>query len=230
MRRLSQGQFPQRRKVLLGEEILNGLLRFLRRINHAAFQTMQQRARCHVHHDHFIGFLHHPVGHGLAHADAGHMPHLVVQALDMLHVQAGEDVDSRVQNQHHILPSLGAFRARHVGMRELVDCGHLRLAHEHGVGIHLFEYRAAVLNNLARNELQAFRLRDGLFAPVRFEIRDHNIAAVFAAEPVRFGQHLICFADAGRVAEEYFELAAMCTHLRPAVHAGTAGHPYPPPL
>ena len=121
MRSLPQREFAQRREVRFGEEIFERLMRFFRRIDDAALQAVQQRARRDIHHHHFIGFLHHPVGHGLAHADAGDVPDLIVEALDVLDVDAGEDIDARIENLLNVLPALGAFGAGHVGVGELVD-------------------------------------------------------------------------------------------------------------
>ena len=45
---------------------------------------------------------------------------------------------------------LGALGARHVGVRELVHHGHLRMPRDHRIGIHVFEDGAAMLDRLLR--------------------------------------------------------------------------------
>ncbi len=106
----------------------------------------------------------------------------------------------------HVLPALGARGAGNVRMREFVDCGDLRMARDDGVGIHLFELCAAMLEDSARNEFEAGGLRDGFGAPVRLEVADDDVDA-FELKFLRLGQHLVGLADAGGVAEENLEFA-----------------------
>ena len=54
-----------------------------------------------------------------------------------------DDGDPGVEQLEHVLPPLlVAARARHVGVRQLVDEGDLGPAGEHGVEVHLLELAA----------------------------------------------------------------------------------------
>ena len=61
------------------------------------------------------------VGHGLAHRDAGDLGDDVVQALDVLDVERGVDVDAGVEQLVHVLPALVVPRAGGVGVGQLVQ-------------------------------------------------------------------------------------------------------------
>ena len=85
------------------------------------------------------------------------------------------------------------------------------MAPQDGVGVHLLERRAAVLDDLARDGLQPLGQRDGVLAPVRLEVADHDVDALRACSSLRLGQHLIGLADAGGVAQEDLEPTARRT-------------------
>jgi hypothetical protein len=67
----------------ISEEVFERGARAFRRIDDAAREPIQQRARRQVDHHNLIRLLQHPVWNGLAHADAGALPDLVVQALEV---------------------------------------------------------------------------------------------------------------------------------------------------
>ena len=71
----------------------------------------------------FVGFVHHPVRHGFANADAGDVPHLVVEAFQVLDVHGGEDVDAGVEQCVHVLPAFGVVAAGDVAVGELIHHG-----------------------------------------------------------------------------------------------------------
>ena len=167
---------------------------------------MDQRAGGDIDHHHFVSFLDDPVGNGFADLDAGDLPDLVVEAFEVLDVDAGKDVDAGVEEGDHVLPSFGTFGARDVGVGELIDNGKFRLAGDDGGGVHVLESGTAVFKGFAGHELQTFGLRDGFGAGVGFEIADDNVVAG-SFQALRFQQHLVGFADAGSVAEKDFEFA-----------------------
>ncbi len=91
------------------------------------------------------------------------------------------------------------------------------MAGDDGGGIHVFELRAAVLVDSARDELEALGLRDGFGAAVGLEVADDDIDA-FVLQLLGLRQHLIGLADARRVAEKDFEFAAflICARRGPS--------------
>ena len=63
----------------------------------------------------------HRVGNSLAHLHADQLLHGVVQTLQMLHIQRGNDVDACGENVLHVLISLGIAAAGNISVRQLVD-------------------------------------------------------------------------------------------------------------
>ena len=109
-----------------------------------------------------------PVRDRLADRDAELALEHVVERLEMLHVHGGDDVDALVEQQHHVLPALAVPRARDIGVRQLVDDRDLAAAGAiTRVDIHLLQGHAAILDLLARHDLEIADLRVGLRALVR---------------------------------------------------------------
>ena len=78
---------------------------------------------------------------------------------------------------------------------------------ENRVGVHFFEARAAVLDDLSRNGLQSFAQRDRFLPAVRLEVADDDVDAT-ALQLVGLRQHLVGLADTRGVAEEDLQPAA----------------------
>ena len=94
--RSPQRQFAQRRQVGLGEEMRQRPRRFLRQIDLARLQPLDQFVRRNI--DHLdLGGLQDTIGHRLAHADASETGDNVVQALDMLDIDRRVDVDPGIE-------------------------------------------------------------------------------------------------------------------------------------
>ena len=91
---------------------------------------------------HLVGLVEDAVGHRLPDAHAGDLADDVVQALEVLHVDRGVDVDAGVEQLLDVLPALGVARARRVGVRELVDERSARGSpRERGVEVELLRAR-----------------------------------------------------------------------------------------
>src|SRR5580704_14055710 len=206
MRRLAKRELSQSHQRLLPKEILQREFGFLFPVHHTTPQTMQKGARRDVRHHHFVRLLHHPVRDGLANLDSRDVQDLVVQALQMLDVHRGQDVDACVEQNINELTTLRSLRA-YVGVRKFIHQADLRMPGENRVRVHLLENRPTIIDPLPRNRFQAFRLGNGVLARVRLEVADYYVhAALF--ELLAFLQHLVRLADARRVAHEDFELAA----------------------
>ena len=94
VRGLPQGDFPQSDKRGFFEEILQRALGFFRRINHSTLQPINERARGQIHHNDFVSLFHDPIRDRLADLHPGHVLDLIVQALEVLDVYGGHDIDS----------------------------------------------------------------------------------------------------------------------------------------
>ncbi len=91
-------------------------------------------------------------------------------------------------------------RARHVGVRELVDERDLRLAGEDGIDVHFLELDTAILDDAQRHGLEVADQRLGVRPAVRLDEADDDIEAL-SLEEVRILQHLIGLANARRGAD-----------------------------
>jgi hypothetical protein len=125
----------------------------------------------------------------------------VIQALDVLDVDGGIDIDAVGQQFLDIEIALGMPAAGSVGVGELIDEGELWLARDDRVEIHLLEDLVPVLDALARDDFEAPEQRVGFRARMRLDKADYDIDACL--EPCMGAlQHLIGLADTGRGADE----------------------------
>ena len=83
---VADGEFAERGEVGFGEEVVQRAVGFLRGVDDAAFDAIAQGARREIHQHDFVGFVHHPIRYGFADADAGNVPHLVVEAFQVLNI------------------------------------------------------------------------------------------------------------------------------------------------
>jgi hypothetical protein len=83
---------------------------------------------------------------------------------------------------------------------ELIDERHLRTAGDDGIGVHLLESAAAILDNLARNDHEISDHLGGEGAIVRLDEPDDYIGAAFVPAPA-FVQHGAGLSHAGGGAE-----------------------------
>ena len=203
----AQRQLAQRDQVALAKEVLHRALGLLRQIDLALLQPLEQVIGRQVDQLDLVGLLDDPIRHGLAHDHAGDLGDHIVQALDMLDVDGGVDIDAGLQQLLDILPALGVARAGRVGMRQLVHQDQLRPARQRGVDIELLDRRAVIFDLPAREQLETVHQRLGLGAPVGLDIAGQHIDAG-AALLVGGLEHGVGFAHAGRCAKEDLQPAA----------------------
>ncbi|EWS54666.1 hypothetical protein X551_02511 [Methylibium sp. T29] len=106
-----QRQLAQRHQVALAEEVPDRPLRLRRQVDLAGLEPLDQLVGRRVDQYNLVGAIEEGVGQGLVHADAGDAAHHVVQALQVLHVERGVDVDAGIEQFLHVLPALGVARA-----------------------------------------------------------------------------------------------------------------------
>ena len=135
----AQRQLAQRGQVARREIVLQRPLGLLGHIDLAFLQPLDQIVGREVDQLDRVGAVEDRVGHGLAHAHMGDLGDDVVQALDMLDVDGGVDVDAGRQQLLDIEIALGVAAAGRIGMGELVDQRDLRAARDDGVEVHLLE-------------------------------------------------------------------------------------------
>ena len=153
------------------------------RIDPALAQPLDQRLGGQVHQHHLVGGGEHLVRERLLHAHAGELRHLVVEALQVLHVDRREHVDPGVQHVVDVLVALGVLEPRRVRVRQLVDQAQLGRAVEDRGQVHLRDPGAPVLHLAARQQLEALRLGRRLGAAVGLEHADHHVPPRRPAPP-----------------------------------------------
>ena len=164
---------------------------------------------------HLVGPVEHGVRHGFLDADAGDAADDVVQALEVLDVERGVDVDAGVEQLLDVVPALGMARAFDVGVRELVDQDDGGVALQRRVEIELANLRAAVFDDPRRQDFEPFEQRRGLGAAVGLDDADDDVETL-GALLARGEQHRVGLADAGGGAEEDLQPAAAPFGLRRA--------------
>ena len=221
-----QGQLAQRGQVPGPEVVGQRRVDLLRRVDVAVRHPAAQRLRRHVDELDLVGRPDDGVGNGLPLRHAGDLLDHVVERLQVLDVDGGDDVDAGLQQFLDVLPALGVARAGHVGVRELVDERDLRLAGEHGVEVHLLEARAAVGDPGAGHDLQAVRAAQRCAGRPWVSTKRHDHVGAALRPPVALAEHGEGLAHAGGGAEIDPELAAApacwpdspSAHRLPSVH------------
>ena len=198
---LTQRQLAQRDEIALAEEVLDRALGLLRQIDLAFFEAHQQVVGRKIDQHYLVRSREHVIGHGLGHADAGDAADDVVQALQVLHVDRGEHVDTGCEQLVDILPALGMAARRRVGVRQLIYQEHGRGAFERRVQVELLQLAPAIVDLLAPQDLQALQQCRGFAAAVRLDHADHHVQS-FAPQPPRLEQHGVSLPHAGRGTEE----------------------------
>jgi hypothetical protein len=216
--RAAQRQLAQGDQVAFAEEVVRRALGLLRDIDLALFKALEQVVGRQVDQLDLVGLLDDPVRHGFAHQHAGDLGHHIVQALDMLDVDGGVDVDASIQQLLDVLPALGVARTRRIGVRQLVHQDQRRPAGQGGVEVELLQGGAAILDLPPRQErhhaAQGGHAEQGLgfYPAVGLDKADQKVDALGTLLESRL-KHGVGFANASGCTKEDFELAALAARL-----------------
>ena len=200
----AERQLAQRREVGGREIVLERALGLLGNVDLALFQPLDQVVGREIHQLDGVGPVEDGIGHRLAYAHARDLGHYVVQALDVLDVDGGVDVDAVLEQLLDILVALGVAAAGNVGVRQLVDQDQARPPPNRGVDVELAQDTVDVDSRLARQDLEPLQQRLGLLAAVRLDHAGDDVHAFLALGPRRL-QHLVGLADARCRADEDLE-------------------------
>ena len=170
-----QCQLAERSEVAGAEVVAHRGVDLLGRVDVAVGHAAADRLRCHVDQLDLVGAAHDDVRDRLALDRAGDLVDDVVERLEVLDVDGGDHVDAGVEHLLDVLPALLVLGPRDVGVRVLVDEGHVRSASQYGSEIHLQQRRAAVLDRSPGHDLQALQLCGGLRPPVRLDHADDDV-------------------------------------------------------
>ena len=178
----AQRQLAQGDQVPLAEEPVDRARGGIGHVDLALAQSLLEHVRRDVHQLDVVGPLQDHVGDRLPHLDAGDAGDDVVEALEVLDVERGVDVDPAGEQLLDVLPPLGVAGAGHVGVRQLVHQQEGGVPRDGGVEVELLEhgvprYSTGRLGIRSRS-LQQGR---GLRAPVRLHHADHHVESLGAA-------------------------------------------------
>ena len=136
---LAQADLAQRGQVLDPEEVVERGLDVLAGVDLPGAQAGDQRLGGEVDEDDLVGGAEDRVGHRLPHPHPGQLGDLVVERLEVLDVDGGEDVDPGREHVGDVLVALLVLEARRVGVGELVDQRQLGRAGEQRRQVHLLD-------------------------------------------------------------------------------------------
>jgi hypothetical protein len=151
----AQGQLAQGREVLGLEEAVGGETSGLGDIDLALGEALAQLGGGDVDQLDLVGAGEGEVGDGLALAHPGDLPDHVHQALEVLDVQRGPDVDAGGQQLVDVLPAFRVARAGGVGVGVFVDQQQLGPPRQRLVEVEFEHLAAAVFQRPAGHHLQA---------------------------------------------------------------------------
>src|SRR5262249_34677632 len=137
-----------------------------------------------------IGAIEDRIGHRLAYADMSDLSDDVVKTLNVLNVECGVDIDAVVEQLLDIKIALGVPAAGGVGVRKLICHDKRGTPRQNRVEVHFVERTILIIDTPARNGIEPFRQRLGLFATVSLDDTDDDVPALFKPG-ARLEQHLI---------------------------------------
>ena len=202
----AQRELAQRGEVGGREEMLERALGLLGDVDFAFLEPLDQIVRRQIDQFDRIGAIEHGVRHGFAHAYMSNLRDDVVEALDVLDIDRGIDVDAVAHQLFDVEIALRMAAAFGVGVGKLVDQHDLRPPRDDRIQVHFLERLAAVFDAAPGNDFEAFQQRLGFLAAVGLDHADDDVVAVLQPR-VGLVQHFVGLADAGRGADENPQLA-----------------------
>jgi hypothetical protein len=130
-----------------------------------------------------------------------------VQALEVLHVERGPDLDPMGEEELDVLVALASWRARGVRVRQLVDARNRRTPVDDPLDVGLDRHVAAGAEVAEGRHLQATCAILGARAPVCLEVADDQVDALLACKS-GITEHLIGLAHTCGGAEVDAQLPA----------------------
>lgn len=139
LRRPAERKLAKRCEISGGEEVFQGAPGSLRDIDFPLAQPLHEIARGKVNDLDLIGTIDDRIRHCLTHPDPGDLGNVVVQALDVLDIDCGVDVDAGGQQFLDVEVALRMTASRRVRVRQLIDKSNVRPAGEKRIEVHLLE-------------------------------------------------------------------------------------------
>jgi hypothetical protein len=151
--RAAEREFAQSDEVAGAEEVGGGKAGLIREVDLAFVHPAAQLVDGKVNDLNVGSLIQDGVRDGFAHRDAGDLGDHIVEAVEVLDVEGGIDVDAGIDQFDDILPAFGVAAARGVGVGEFVHQDEAGVAGKRGVEIELFESDAAMRHTATRQEV-----------------------------------------------------------------------------
>ena len=199
-----EGEFAQGNEIAGLEELPDGHGGLFGDVDLSFAQTLEELFGGDIHQADLGGLVEQPVRNRLPDHDPGDLGHHVVEALEVLDIDRGVDVDAGPEKLLHILPPLLVTGAGGVGVGQFVHQDDLGLPGKHRIKVHLREGDPLVRDQGWRNDLQPFQEGVGLRTAVGLHVPRHHVPTF---EPPLAGrlQHGIGLPHPGGIAEEDLE-------------------------
>src|SRR4030042_6468249 len=194
--------------------MFEGYLDTFRSIDLTFLQTFSQVLRGKVNANNLISFCNHLVRNPFSNLDSHCLFNRVVEGLQMLNIQCGNDVNPGSQDVLDVLISFIIAAAGDIGVGQLISQRHLWLPGQNRIHIHLFHNNPPVLLPATGNYLPPFEEPFGFNSAVGFH-EAHDYIDPFFFESMTFEKHLVGLSDACCVAEIDLQMSAL----------GAADHP-----
>src|SRR6516164_9956007 len=149
-----------------------------RNVNLSFFETLNEIIGSEIDQFDGIGAVENRIRYGFTNADVGDLCNNFIQAVDVLNVHGGVDVDASAQQLFDVEVPLRMPTALRIGMSEFIDQNDLRSPSDDGVEVHLVQELTLVLNALTRNDPQAVQQRLCFLAAVSFDNTHYNVTAI----------------------------------------------------
>ena len=188
--------------------MLNSALGLAAHIDLALVQALAEIVRGQVNQHHVVSGVKKGIRHGLPHLDPGDAAHHIVQALQMLYVEGGKDVNARLQQLVDILPALRMAGAGSVGVGQLVHQDQRRTPGQRPVEVELCQTPPPMVNGVERQDRQVFQHRRCLLTAMGLNHTRHDIQPL-RPQPLRLGEHGEGFSHPRAGPEKDLQLAAM---------------------
>ena len=171
----AQGNFPKRRKIFHGKEILCRTFGLNRPINISRLNPFDQFLRLNIHKLDLTCIIKYRIGNALMYHNARYRCNGVIKALDMLNIYRGINIYSRIKQLFNILITLCMPAHGGIGMSKLIHKNQLRTAGKGCIKIEFRKSNSVIFRNKIRKAFQSVYKCGGLRTGVWFDVTGNDI-------------------------------------------------------
>ncbi len=125
----------------------------------------------------------------------------------MLDVHVRHDINTRIQQNLDILPSLCARRTRHIGMRQFINHTDGRAPIQDGLVVHFLKSRRSVPAGLGGNHFESHSFRHRVFPSVWLKVANHDVSPL-SLDLLSIFKHAVGLANASGITQIHVQPAS----------------------